>query len=59
VERVLRPDPAVSLAEVNAMLRGEGDVRGTARRLQDVAAAPVAWRLALAEADRARPPVRG
>jgi MOSC domain-containing protein YiiM len=59
VERVLRPDPAVSLVEVNAMLRGDGDVRGTARRLQDVAAAPVAWRLALAEAHPARPPVRG
>ncbi len=45
-----RPDPAVSLAEVNAMLRGEPEAARTAGRLLQVEAAPAAWRRALAEA---------
>jgi MOSC domain-containing protein YiiM len=45
-----RPDPAVSLAEVNAMLRGEPEAARTAERLLQVEAAPAAWRRALAEA---------
>ena len=57
LERVARPEPAVSLAEVNAMLRGDPGADATARRLQAVDAAPAAWRQALAEAHPAPPAV--
>lgn len=57
LERVARPDPAVSVAEVNAMLRGDRDAEATARRLQAVVAAPAAWRRALAAAHPAHGPV--
>jgi len=52
---VARPPEAVALSEVNAMLRGDPGAARTAQRLQDVDAAPPAWRHALAQASPAGP----